>query len=52
MEYADVDDTIDSFFAQFKEAFLRTIPRNLTAGVNERNLLKNIKDLYRAKGTR
>ena len=52
MEYADVDDTIDSFFDQFKEAFLRTIPRDLTAGVNERNLLKNIKDLYRAKGTR
>ena len=52
MEYADVDDTIDSFFAQFKEAFLRTIPRDLTAGINERNLLKNIKDLYRAKGTR
>ena len=52
MEYADVDDTIDSFFGQFKEAFLKTIPRDLTAGVNERNLLKNIKDLYRAKGTR
>ena len=52
MEYADIDDTIDSFFNQFKEAFLRTIPRDLTAGVNERNLLKNIKDLYRAKGQR
>ena len=52
MEYADVDNTIDSFFAQFKEAFLRTIPRDLTAGVDERKLLKNIKDLYRAKGTR
>ena len=52
MEYADIDDTIDSFFEQFKEAFLRTIPRDLTAGVNERSLLKNIKDLYRAKGTR
>ena len=52
MEYADVDDTVDQFFDQFKEAFLKTIPRDLTAGVNERNLLKNIKDLYRAKGTR
>ena len=52
MEYADVDDTIDQFFNQFKEAFLKTIPKKLTAGVNERNLLKNIKDLYRAKGTR
>ena len=52
MEYADVDDTIDQFFDQFKEAFLKTIPKKLTAGVNERNLLKNIKDLYRSKGTR
>jgi len=52
MEYADIDDTIDSFFNQFKEAFLRTIPRDLTSGVDERNLLKNIKDLYRAKGQR
>ena len=52
MQYADVDDTIDQFFEQFKEAFLRTIPRELTAGVNERNLLKNIKDLYRSKGTK
>ena len=52
MEYADVDDTVDQFFDEFKEAFLKTIPKKLTAGVNERNLLKNIKDLYRAKGTR
>ena len=34
MEYADIDDTIDSFFDQFKEAFLRTIPKDLTSGVN------------------
>ena len=47
MQYADIDDTIDQFFDQFKEAFLRTIPKDLTSGVNERSLLKNIKDLYR-----
>ena len=52
MQYADVDETIDQFFDEFKESFLRTIPRELTAGVNERNLLKNIKDLYRSKGTK
>ena len=52
MQYADIDDTIDQFFDQFKEAFLRTIPKDLTSGVNERSLLKNIKDLYRAKGTK
>ena len=52
MQYADVDDTIDQFFDEFKEAFLKTIPKKLASGVNERSLLKNIKDLYRAKGTR
>ena len=52
MSYADVDDTVDTFFDQFKEAFMKTIPRSLATGVNQRNILKNIKDLYRAKGTR
>ena len=37
MQYADIDDTIDQFFDQFKEAFLRTIPKDLTSGVNERS---------------
>ena len=52
LEYANIDETVDQFFDEFKEAFLKTIPRDLTAGVNERNLLKNIKDLYRSKGTK
>lgn len=52
MDYADVDETIDSFFDQFKTSFMRTIPNLLTGEVNKRNLLKNITDLYRAKGTR
>ena len=52
LEYADVDQTIDQFFDEFKEAFLKTIPKDLTAGVNERTLLKNIKDVYRSKGTK
>ena len=52
MQYADIDDTVDQFFDEFKEAFLKTIPKDLTAGVNEKTILKNIKDLYRAKGTK
>ena len=52
MDYADIDKTVDSFFDQFKEEFLKTIPKSLATGVSKRNLLKNIKDLYRAKGTR
>ena len=52
MEYADVDGTIDTFFDQFKIEFLKTIPISLASGLNKRKLLKNIKDLYRSKGTR
>jgi hypothetical protein len=52
MKYADVDDTIDSFFDQFKNEILKTIPKTLTTGLNKRKLLKNITDLYRSKGTR
>jgi hypothetical protein len=52
LDYMDVDQTIDAFFTQFKEAFMRTIPDSLAVGLNKRNLLKNIKDLYRAKGTK
>lgn len=52
LDYMDVDQTIDAFFTQFKEAFMRTIPDSLATGLNKRNLLKNIKDLYRAKGTK
>ena len=52
LDYMDVDQTIDAFFIQFKEAFMRTIPDSLATGLNKRNILKNIKDLYRAKGTK
>ena len=52
LEYDDVDGTIDSFFTEFKESFMRTIPDGLATGVDKRKLLKNIKDLYRAKGTK
>ena len=52
LEYADVDDTIESFFTQFKETFMRTIPKKLASGLDQRELLKHIKDLYRAKGSK
>ena len=52
MDYADVDDTVDTFFDQFKAQFLESIPKSLAVGLNKRKLLKNIKDLYRVKGTK
>ena len=52
LDYDDVDNTIDSFFTEFKEAYMRTIPDSLADGVDKRKLLKSIKDLYRSKGSK
>jgi hypothetical protein len=52
LEYADVNDTIDDFFVQFRNTFLQTIPNSLTDGLNKRQLTKNILSLYKRKGTK
>ncbi len=51
LDHKDADDSIEIFFNKFKESFMKTIPDILASGINKRNLLKNIKDLYRSKGT-
>ena len=51
LEYADVDNTIFDFLDKMKESFMVDIPDDLASGVSKRDLLKNIKDLYAAKGT-
>ena len=52
LEYADVDNTIFDFLNQMRESFMTAIPNSLATSVSKRKLLKNIKDLYAAKGTR
>ena len=52
LEYVNIDKTISDFFDQFREAYLTAIPNTLASGVSKRNLVKNIRDMYRAKGTR
>jgi len=52
LEYADVNDTLDDFFLQFRNSFLQTIPNDLTSGLNKRQLTKNILSLYKRKGTK
>jgi len=52
LEYANIDKTITDFLDQFRDAYLTAIPNTLASGVSKRNLVKNIRDLYRAKGTR
>lgn len=49
MSYKDIDTTIDDFIIHFKNDFLNNI--QFDTATNKRLLVKNILDLYRAKGT-
>ena len=51
LEYADVDHTIFDFLDQMRDSFMTSIPSALATNTSKRNLLKNIKDLYAAKGS-
>ena len=51
VSYRDPDSAISSFLTHFREEFLNTLTENLATGVDKRNLIKNIKSLYRLKGT-
>jgi|10_taG_2_1085330.scaffolds.fasta_scaffold00333_17 hypothetical protein len=51
LNYPDPDKTIQGFLTKFRNAFLQSIPDDLHSLVDKRNLIKNIKSLYRAKGT-
>ena len=51
LNYSDPDHTISDFLSQMKEEFLNTIPTDTDDAVDTRKLIKNIKSLYRSKGT-
>ena len=51
LEYANVDNTLYDFLDQMRDSFMESIPEQLADGIDKRNLIKNIKDLYAAKGT-
>ena len=51
LSYADIDNTIYDFLDNFRDEFMNAIPLLLTEGVDKRKLVKNIRELYRAKGT-
>ena len=52
LEYVDVDDTITDFLDQFRNTYLTAVPTTLASGVSKRKLIKSVRDLYRAKGTK
>jgi len=51
LNYRDPDRVIDTYLTKFRDEFLHTIPESLATGLNKRNLIKNIKSLYKIKGT-
>ena len=51
LNYADADKTIYDFLSSMRLSFMQGITENLNEDVDKRKLVKNIKDLYRAKGT-
>ena len=52
LNYSNVDSTLYNFLDKFRDSFLEGIVDNIDAGVVKRKLVKNIRDLYLAKGTK
>lgn len=52
LSYSNVDSTLYSFLDRFRDSFLEGIVDNVNTGVDKRKLVKNIRDLYVAKGTK
>jgi len=51
LNFRDPDKVIANFLTKFRNEFLNTLPETLGTGVDKRKLIKNIKSVYRAKGT-
>ena len=47
LNFRDPDKAISNFLTKFRNEFLNTIPEELNININKRNLIKNIKSLYR-----
>ena len=51
LNFRDPDKVISNFLSQFRNEFLNTFPETLKDGTNKRSLIKNVKSLYKSKGT-
>ena len=51
VNFRDPDGVINHFLTNMRNEFLSTLPENLASGVDKRKLIKNIKSMYRAKGS-
>ena len=51
INFRDPDGVISNFLSNFRDEFLATLPDTLANKVDKRSLIKNVKSLYRSKGT-
>jgi len=51
VNFRDPDKVINHFLTNMRDEFLATLPEQTAAGVDKRKLIKNIKSMYRAKGS-
>src|SRR6056300_1664843 len=51
VNFRDPDNAIGHFLTNMRDEFLATLPEQTAAGVDKRKLIKNIKSMYRAKGS-
>ena len=49
--FRDPDKVISNFLTKFRNEFMATLPEKLDSNINKRNLIKNIRSVYLAKGT-
>ena len=51
VNFRDPDNVISHFLSNMRDEFLATLPENLSSSVDKRKLIKNIKSMYRSKGS-
>ena len=51
VNFRDPDNVINHFLTNMRNEFLATLPENLALGIDKKKLIKNVKSLYRSKGS-
>ena len=51
VNFRDPDGVVSQFLKNMRDEFLTTLPENLASGIDKRKLIKNIKSMYRSKGS-
>ena len=52
LEYVNIDKTVSDYLDHFRNTYLTAVPNTLASGVSKRKLVKSVRDMYRAKGSK